>query len=267
VIRELIVDHVRKQQAASRRAWIQRHQGAEPKLHPSSLGGCPRKAIWQAVDAYPNHPLHVDVTHPFDLYVQEVMHAGNVWEEENARALEAAGATRHPHIGNQHWTAEPDFALRENGTLHIIEHKNTAEHNFAIKRRLPYEFHCAQLACYGALVDAREAVDCILYYHGRGHWAEFRVWPDQQHLVWEGRVDGKLRSGVFDFDLAGRMAALEGYWTRQQLPPRYESPFTRTFGGCVRGSKRRGYWPGCPYFAHCWPELPQEGPFDEEVCD
>jgi len=101
---------------------------------------------------HPEHPLHAEVTHPYDEYVQEIMEVGNVWERETSIALQRAyGNLLHweqgdpaLRVGNERWLGHLDFFVEECrqfpcGT--VIEHKATNPDNFVKKGRLPYQFH------------------------------------------------------------------------------------------------------------------------------
>ncbi len=269
--RELVVKHREQLAQEAQQAWFDRHLDHEPKLHPSGVGGCPRKAIWQAVDAYADHPLHVETTHPFDQYVEEVMLAGRVWEEANAEAFTSVpGGEHHFKLVTDMWVGEPDFVVRDDPFVHIIEHKDTSEYNFRRRKdgyRIPYDHHVIQLACYALLAeDVIDAglIDALLYYNGRGHWAEFRVEPKTDSIQWEGNVDGDdWVSGVVEFGVRARMNELEEWFEAGELPPRYDSPFQEDYA-CTRGYRGK-YHPNCQYYGHCWPELPQEGPFGKGV--
>lgn len=259
MIRELIVAYRALQCDKSQAEWAGRHAGRVPKLHPSSVGGCRRKAVLNAVDAYPDHLLHVDAA-PLDDYVAELMYHGETWEAVNAPAF--TSAIYHPHLETECWRGEPDFLI--NGTVAcLVEHKDTAEHNFKIKDRLPYDFHCAQLVCYGLLWEQIHGhlPEMRLYYNGRGHYAEFLVWPNEELTIWEGQVDDRWHSGVFPLCVGAEMVALEGYWKRQEVPESHASPFAERFA-CTKRNRDLAY-PACVYFNHCWPEY-GEGPFHVE---
>jgi hypothetical protein len=114
-----------------------------------------------------------------------------------------------------------------------------------------------------------DETDCWLYYHGRGHRAEFVVWRADGYMVYDGHIDGDGRSGEFEFDLDEELAALEQYWKAQKVPPSYPHPFFRSFGECISGSKSKGHFPSCQFWGHCWRAeegWPQAGPFTEAEC-
>ena len=260
-IRDTIKAWVLECQATNDMVWKTKY-GDEPRLHPSQFGFCRRKCIWGSLAGFPDHPLYAEPTHPLDDYVLEVMNSGIVWEDVNAPALARLGAAHGVRFDCPPWAFELDFLLPD-GT--IVEHKDTAEHNFRSKNRLPYGNHCIQLMVYSELMArlGAPASDCILYYHGRGHWAEFKVWQSGSQILWEGEKDGWWTSGVVSFDLRSEMGEVERLWAAQDLPAhQFADPFEMGFG-CVKGGSRSGYFPACQYFGHCWPTYPQEGPFDK----
>jgi len=263
LVRDAIVEFRLRAQKQATEEWLAKY-GDSPRLHPSTVGHCLRQAMWKSLAGHPDHPLHVEPTHPLDLYVQEVMNSGNVWEEVNAKALLSLGAEHSVRFDTPPWAFELDFLLPGDVPI-IIEHKDTSEANFRYKGRLPYEHHCTQLCIYELLMERETGKphSGILYYNGRGHWAEFQVWSEGSSIIWEGEVDGLLKSGVFDTDVAETVATLEGYWHSQELPPKLSSPFGKRFA-CLKGGGSRGYWPACQYFSVCWPDMPEDGPIHRE---
>jgi hypothetical protein len=63
----------------------------KPRIPVSQIGHCPRLAIFEAVRYHPEHPLHVEPTHPFDDYVLEITEAGNVWEYQQGQETSDCG--------------------------------------------------------------------------------------------------------------------------------------------------------------------------------
>ena len=247
----------------------------EPRLPVSQIGRCPRQAIFEAVRYHPDHPLHADTTHPFDPYVEELLECGNVWEHQTGRALSRRlGDKVHwqradpaLRVGNEYWSGHIDFLIDPcsdfpNGA--IIEHKATSPTNFVRKDRLPYPFHCMQVLTYERLARRKlgrtDPIPTYLYYRSWSNWGELQVWAKDGRIFWEGKINGRRKSGEFEIDLDEKVKALESYWKQQTLPPRYESPTAVKFS-CARARNGRAY-PSCRYFGVCWPELPQHGPFD-----
>ena len=280
MIREAIETGIRRDTEEADQAWKSRGAPGPPKLHPSYVGYCRRKAILAAHSSSPSSSLYQEPTHPLDLYTQEVMRDGRLWERENGDYITAAypGTIRNPQYETDLWLWELDFVLPD-GT--IVEHKSTADYNFRVRKRLPYASHCIQLMVYQCLMldidtlDAAAVVEkggpeitprprpCVLYYHGRGNWAEFRVWQTvtstKDVISWDGLVNGTPRSGHLDMSVIVEIAVLEDYLRKGALPPRLDTPFESGFN-CTRGSDKKGYWPACKWFGFCWPDLPQNGP-------
>jgi len=254
LVRDLITEYVENKHRENDEVWRDRVE--KPHLHPSTLAFCNRKAILKAVEAFPDHPLYVEPNpdYDFDLYVKELMRDGNVWEDENAKALNAEQS--HQLITDL-WSGELDFLIGDPPT--IVEHKTTATYNFRVRDRLPYHHHLVQVGAYQVLYERTHpeemSPECRIYYQGRGHWGEFRVWLAGEEIGYEGEVDGNWRSGFLDFDVLTEMSVLETYWVHQELPPKIDDPFGHRFGYCVRGSDKKGWRPDCPWFDHCWPEM------------
>jgi len=274
-VREAVIEHVRA--CKERGNWARGDELGKlpPRIPVSQIGHCPRQAIFEAVRWHPNHPLHVDPTHPFDDYVMEIMECGNVWEHQTGLAMgRRFGESVHwlrddpaLRVGNEYWSGHIDFLVQPCEVYPagaIIEHKATNPVNFVRNGRLPYEFHCLQVLTYERLLREQAGLDYIvptyLYYRSWNNWAELRVWDDYRHVIWEGEINGKWKSGEIELpdSLDEEMDHLEYYWRRQELPPRYETPTAKVFS-CARVNKT-GTYPSCQYFGACWPELPQEGP-------
>jgi len=271
-LRDIIEEQIEFCHTGSDVDWTSRARRASgPRLHPSSVAGCTRAAILTAVHPFPDNPLRLEQTHPFDLYTKSVMLSGNVWEREISNMLKS-------HLGYSYeatcecdtelWAWELDGVLKINTEMFpdglIIELKDTAEYNFRVKSRLPYEHHAVQLMVYQALENRALGfeIPARLYYNGRGHWAEFDVHADDHYIYCEGRCDDQQRSVEFEFNIAARMNELEVWFLSGELPPREDTPFERQFG-CVRGTDKKGYHPNCRWFSACFPEMPAEGPFSK----
>jgi hypothetical protein len=168
----------------ARRAELQEHG---PRLPVSQLGHCPRRCVFEAVRHHLEHPLHVEVTHSYDEYVQEIMEVRNVWERETGIALQRAyGNLLHwdkgdsaLRVGNEHWLGHLDFFVEECRQFPygaVIEHKATNPDNFIKKGRLPYQFHCLQVLMYRRLLPQKWGnPKAYLYYRSWSHWAEFAL--------------------------------------------------------------------------------------------
>lgn len=266
LVHSTYMEFVRQQAKAHDPEWIAAHRDKSPKLFISSLGFCKRKAFFEAVKARPNHPWYVDVTHPHDDYLLLKFRDGNVGEEATAQALAwmyGADLTCQFQVEHDIWSGRPDFLIQPDT---IVEHKVTAASNFVRKGGIPYVFQCFQVLAYRRLLIPQlgRELHARLYYRGYpGNWAEFEVFDCDSYIEYEGYVNGKPRSGRFDANLSEEMVSFEAYWLANGLPPRYDTPLSEQFG-CARETKA-GVYPDCPYFSHCWPELPKEGPFDEDL--
>jgi len=266
IVRAAVLQHILEARKKANAAYQARHQGEDRPvhLHVSDLGHCVRKAYlrMQGVEGK-----------PFDEYIQEIMHAGLVWETETETALRAAygdGLRTQGVVENEIWSGRKDFELPGNV---IVEHKATSPVNFLRKDRLPYRFHCMQVLGYCLLTQLQEkmfiAPTARLYYRSWANWAELEVWEDTEGaILWKGEINGRSKCGGFpDSSIAGEMAFFETFWEPfwhdGSLPPRYATPFTEIFG-CTRTTKQ-GYWPSCPFFGQCWPEMAfLKGPFHEK---
>jgi len=266
LVRPCVEQFITDLDAQNTEEWRERHQG-EPHLFVSDIGGCPRQAFYNAVQHLPDHPWHAEVTHPFDPYLLELFRAGKVWEQETRQALEHVYGDRlqcEVEVGDAIWAGRIDFLIATTDTdrlssFTIVEHKATNPVNFQYKGRLPYQHHCMQLLLYDDLL-CRFNTRCVLYYRGWSNWAEFEVYNCGDEIAYEGLVNGKERAGQFPVSLSTWVSLLERSWEAQELPPKYETPFSEPFG-CTRTKGERA-WPACRYFGACWPDYPQEGPFN-----
>jgi hypothetical protein len=245
--------------------WNKRHEGREPRLFISSLGHCPRAAFHDAVSYLPDHPFYAAETHPFSTFVLDRMREGTEDEAKTEKALRYVFGDQlktQVEVGDHIWAGRIDFFVEPDM---VIEHKATAAYNFKRKDGLPYDFHCLQVLAYQLFLQEqlKRSVYPRLYYRSFGNWAEFHVFNAGTHILWEGHVNGRERQGAFDIDLIQEFGSFEHYWERDELPPKYDHPLEKRFG-CARSTKQ-GVYPDCRYFGHCWPELPQDGPFDEET--
>lgn len=260
MIREAVLQHIMEVRKVSQLAYLARREGRPTRLHVSDLGHCPRKAYLRMQGA--------EMTHPFDDYVKEIMHAGLVWESETRIALRAAygdaSMKSEVSVENEMWSGRIDFMLPGNV---IVEHKATSPVNFVRKDRLPYVFHCLQVLGYANLLPQTFVAPATkLYYRSWANWAELEVWQNGSDIEWEGQINGRYKNGEFlGTNVLQEMALLEGFWEAfwrdGTLPPRYDTPFTKQFG-CCRVTKK-GAYPSCTYFGLCWPQMAYlKGPFD-----
>ena len=92
-IRNAVIEHIQTCHEKGNQARGDELGQEEPWLSVSQIGHCPRMAIFEAVRYHPDHPLHVEPTHPFDAYVLRVWRPGTcgstrraeiqVWEYED----------------------------------------------------------------------------------------------------------------------------------------------------------------------------------------
>lgn len=277
IIREAMLERLRAEHKQDEGKWEKDHEG---KLAVSEIGHCVRQAYLRLAD--------VEQTNPPNDYLLELFRCGYMWEAETRKALQAKfGNALHwdqkndplMTVGGDIWKGHIDFWIDPQDKypeLVIVEHKATSPVNFVRKDRLPYPFHCLQALAYEKLLRHRQnlggSIKVLLYYRSWTNWAEFQVWEDNHEgwatpsIFWEGKVNGKPKSGLFELSLPDEVAAFESWWGATDLPPKYETPFTKQFG-CFRQVKKRGHptvaWPSCKYFTHCWgDEYPGNGPFE-----
>jgi CRISPR/Cas system-associated exonuclease Cas4 (RecB family) len=236
--------------------WVQDHRG---KLAVSEIGHCPRKAMLR---------LHgVEETDPFDEYTRRLLWSGKMAEAKLEAVLRAEYRDElqaQAHVESEEFRGTADFVVP--GT--VIEHKETAQSNFKYKR-LPYDFHCLQVLAYKHLWKAQAGVespaptDARLYYQNRADWAEFRVWESNDCIIYEGDINGEYHTGVLETTLDAEMQKLVEWYRKNEVPPRYETPFEKQFA-CTRMYtkwKTPRAFRGCTYFGHCWPELGDQQSF------
>ena len=269
-----MLEHVHACQEAGNQARGDELGKEKPRISVSQIGHWPRAAIYDAFRWHRDHRLHVEPTHPFRGYVQEIMEAGNVWEHQTAKALARKfGDAAHwrkddpaLRVRNSCWSGHIDFLIdpcHEYPAGAIIEHKATNPNNFKAKDRLPYLFHCLQLLTYRQLLQQKDPsigyLPAYLYYRSWANWGELSVWEDDRYIVWEGEINGTYKSGEIEMEYTReeQMAMLEHYFIRQELPPRYETP-TAVIFSCTRIRGKKVY-PDCLYFGHCWPSCHRTG--------
>jgi len=286
MLTDILADRIASRNRLRDMNYLEWYKGHPPALSPSSVGGCMRQAYFQAFQGLPEHQEHVEKTHPFPPYVLSVMDSGVMYEADTERKLRdfygdqmlSQYSVWSPYNGMM-WRGSIDFVVPKRGRTNltidytIVEHKATADHNFRIRDRLPYKHHLVQLMVYWHLVSRRNPQhghECILMYRGWGQVAEYDVFMSDYttedyvrhpRISWEGFKNGKYESGEYEFDVAGTMEQLEQAVARHRRPDGYASPVEEY--GCARKTKQ-GWYPSCPYFGVCWPDWPQEGPFDEQ---
>jgi len=266
VIRDLILEQVEAGNAERDRLWLEAHRSAEPRLFISSLGGCVRKAFFDAYRRVEGHPWCVERTHPFDTYLLEKFKYGNDWEDITYRELlgQLPGRiVRNVSLGDSIWAGRADFLVGKcflpEGA--VIEHKTTATWSFTYseeKRQLPYKSHCYQVLAYKMFLGQMTGLDipAYLYYRSANNlWAEFEVYEFGKEVIFDGEIAGHLVGGRFLGRLCTEMVKFQTYWNAGKLPPRYETPTFVDFG-CTKKQGRAGNRvavPACQFFSICWP--------------
>lgn len=280
-VREIIERGIARLHAESNEAWFERSRAAAgsdkvPKVHVSDFDSCTRAAILSAVQAFPENPRYRPPTEEMDLYTQSVMWSGREWEKELSEILSAelgASYSTSTALTVGPFTFEMDGLINHGNTdVTVVELKDTAEYNFQVRKRLPYRHHVVQLAAYKMLytdfvhvTNPNAVIDAVLYYNGRGQWAQFEVVFDDNFVYFDGHINNRARKGEFEYSVPERARELAEWATKGELPPRLESPFEMRFG-CVRGNDKKGYYPNCKWARYCWPDMP-DGPFSRNAME
>jgi hypothetical protein len=212
------------------------------RLHPSSCGGCPRKALL--------HARKYEAT-PFDAITLERMRLGEVMETATADALQQAwgdNLTLQLPLQTEYWDGTCDFVHNHQTPLAtIIEHKATGDKWWDYKGALPREEHLIQLALYGSLYEEiyNYTPHLVLYYISWAKWAEFDVLVRESQITASGYVDGEARERTVNISIPALRAQLETYFRFGDLPP-VLSPHQQE-GNCTSRGK---VW--CGYYRHCF---------------
>jgi len=147
IVHDAFLWHLQTEQEDNDRVWQEAHSHY---LAVSDLGHCVRKAYLRLRKS--------QETHPHDDYVLSLMRDGNVYQNDTARALAAwYGDNLLPPddpalcVCDDKWLGHLDFLVCTSTGDVIVEHKATNPDNFCKRNRLPYPFHCYQLAGYGIL--------------------------------------------------------------------------------------------------------------------
>lgn len=276
IVRDAVVQHVVDEDHRSTERWELAHAAKEPRLWPSALGGCVRKAYLDMWEHEDGHPFQEKPTHPPTNYLLELFELGRMYERQTFKALDnmypGHVACNWP-VGNEIWSGSIDYLVAQQAELWIgalVEHKSTNPvFNFTYGEdnlRLPRLNHCYQLLAYQHLVRCKLAGEVCatppahLYYRGWNKWAEFEVIDTADGILWHGQIGGRDPFDVRDvaggfpdeLGLQDEMACFEKWWASDMLPTGYESPLVEDFA-CVRKSRGRA-WPRCKWFGACWPE-------------
>jgi len=231
ILRDAFLDFLRQNAERHDIEWEGRHPDWEPRLFVSSLGRCVRAGYLKMYS-------HVDeevVAAPFSDLSLEYMDSGVVWEARMLQALREMYGERvsaDVHLGDEIWTGRADFILPGK----VYEHKDTGLFNFS-RGRIPAAAHALQVLMYQRLLLPQN-YEAHLYYHGRGKYADFKVWEDSGDVLWEGELNGSPRAGMLEgLSLADEVAKFERWWGKDVLPPVKDDP-----EDCGN----------CEFLEHCW---------------
>lgn len=265
MIRRLIERDVLQQNVASRELWTITHQTTDYRLFTSDLGGCPKKAYFNAADHLVDHPMHRERGYPFDDDLIQKFAVGKELEDLTAVRLQRQlgdDVAREWSIIDGVWAGRIDFLVRRcdqfpNGA--IIEHKGTSHWNFKTgdKQRLPYDTHLLQTMAYKSYADKVTGwdVEAYIYYRVWDMWAEFEVWETPEGIFYDGLINGQRSSKNFSgLSLQVEKYRIEQFWDNPSEVQGYSDPFEARFG-CTKYYRKKGLRQiACPYFNVCWPE-------------
>jgi hypothetical protein len=217
------------------------------KLHPSSLGSCMRKAMYQyheEEDRKSDHPIRWSQTHPMDLATKAMLYRFGWYEKPFEDSLDAAFQT--PGV-NERWSWRTDILIPSESaenTWDVVDVKSVSP--WAPSGGLPYAHHLPQIHAYYVLLNDHKTIrDAYLCYITR--WKdgeipdiyEFKVTPNEQEIE----------------DIKALMREFEDWSERDELPPKpYANPEEHAWDCTYHIKRTNRYEIRCPYFAHCWPD-------------
>jgi len=196
----------------------------------------------------------VEQSDPFDGFMKRLFFSGEMAERKLEVALHAEfnEIQSQVHLENECFIGTADFIIP---SLAIVEHKETGKNNFKYKS-LPMENHCLQVLAYQRLLG-EPGTDAIIYYQNQADWAEFRVWEHWDSIVWEGEINGTYKTGEIETTLDAEMQALIKPYRKDEIPPRYKTPFEKNYTCC---SMYKTYaYSRCNWFNYCWEGTEYEG--------
>lgn len=222
--------------------WQERH---EHKLAVSDITKCPRAVMWRINEA--------PKTNPPDKYLRRLFYSGKEAEKKLEKCLRAEfgdDLQEQVIVGNSLWTGKVDFL-----TPHaVIEHKETGANKFKWGDNIPQYDHLLQVMAYKHLLDTTR--DAILYYTCRANWAEYRVWEWEDQILWEGKRNGKHKSGGVNTTVQAEMEKLERWFLSDEEPPRHDHPFYDLH--CTSMYSKNAF-SRCDWFDRCWAGTEYEG--------
>lgn len=234
--------------------WVTRERDAytsdDPKLWASDMGKCPRKAILRVTGLAQPSVLP-------DTKMQLYFQAGNMWEDDTARALRwkyGAALTEQLVLKDEAWSGKCDFALYHGDDSRqpvLIEHKAKGDKWWNYKGELPQSDHVGQLYIYRHLYKKlyNREPKLVLFYRSWGHYAEFYLDIGEDHISIHGTIDGEAVALRRSVDLSSMRQELEQYYVTGEVPPRLADKEA----GCTFQGK-----PSCPYYHFCWPKYEPE---------
>lgn len=265
IVREAFLNMIRDQNTLQSARHEVMARGEEKRLWVSDLGKCKRKPFLRLAG--------VEETHAFDEYTLELFHSGRVWENQIQEAFSCrlmGTPVTDLEIKMGIWSGRIDMYLPDINA--VVELKDTADHNFRARDRLPYVSHALQSLAYSRLLRQKWGLDSypstILYYHGRGSWAELHLQQFDEGLLYAGERNGKDYSGSIPYNVDTEMADFEALWKDYEgmsvLPdPPYSTPFEERFA-CLKAVKDLWY-PACNYLGSCWSALmAHQPPWDQD---
>jgi hypothetical protein len=252
MVREHFIGALRTRQLDRDTEYLIKHRGEKKRFFVSDLGYCKLKPFHRINDVKPGYP-------PDD-YLLELFFNGNLWEGEIIKTLAPLQPVTQVDVKDEHFTGRIDAVVTHMGSIPptVIELKDTADHNFRAKDRLPYLAHCYQVLTYGFMLQRKWGINrkptLILYYHGRSQWAEFTIAQKEWGILATGNINGKPKEIEFTgADFVMEVGEFESYAKSGTTPEKYESPFAERFA-CTK-AVRDYIWPACPYLDTCWPDL------------
>lgn len=251
MIRSSFIEHLQELQEIDDTVYGLGRRGMPRLVHVSELGSCPRKPFLRLAS--------VPSGDWIDEYLLEIFFNGNLWEREILKTLAQYRPATQVRVSDDVFSGKIDALIQHGTTVPIIvEIKDTADHNFRTKDRLPYMHHCYQVLAYEVLLrkkwDYNGPIQCILYYHGRSQWAEFEIRQEDWGISAVGYKNGdEVEVPFLGAYVNMEMELFREHFDASTTPDRYETPFTERFA-CTKTVKSY-VWPSCQYIEHCWPEL------------
>lgn len=202
-------------------------------IWPSTIGLCPRKAIYIYRGEEP--------TNPFDPRLLRVFEVGKIFEKFVLNAMHAAGVLTHkpdepPRVTDLYYSGKLDGVVAQDGRTYIVELKTIHSKAFLYKN-LPYDHHVYQTLCYHLL------------------WRKsFTTQLSAPHIVYISKDDLLIDEYVVplsrEAEVQERMDYLVACAEKGELPDRpHDDPHQHWHCWNKKGKR-----PSCDYFDLCWGE-------------